>query len=362
MADIQTYLEQFDDKIRLKRLKENKELIEKRDIILNKLRERFELMREGEDDEEGMDIPFFAFINQGSYEMGTGIHPAEGQDYDIDVGLTFNAAKADYPNPVTLKALVADALEDHTDLGTEVRKSCVTIKYKRDGEQAFHVDLAVYTYDDPKSATKRLYIAKGKVGSGDKDRYWEESDPEGLALWVEQRFKDREQEQFLRVIRALKRWKTEKFKTDGQNAPSGIGLTVAAGQWFQPNIITSDAFAARRKPDDLTAMRGFVAKLVNAFHHVGSKQDGTPLYRLEVKVPVAPWKDIFVKMTDGQMTTFRDRLIQLRDQLDKVMQQPDPVDACKLMRDQFGPEFPIPDKSSTGSKASPAIISAATSA
>lgn len=362
MADIQTYIEQFDGRIRLKRLKENKELSEKRDIVLSKLRKRFELMRAGEDGEEGLDIPFFAFINQGSYEMGTGIHPADGQDYDIDVGLTFNAATTDYPNPVALKSLVAEALKDHTELGTEVRRSCVTIRYKRDGEQAFHVDLAVYTYDDPERATKRLYIAKGKFGASEEDRSWEESDPKGLALWVEQRFKDREQEQFLRVIRALKRWKTEKFKTDGQNAPSGIGLTVAAGQWFQPHILTQDAFAAKRKPDDLTAMRDFVAKLVSAFHQVGSKQDGTPLYRLEVKVPVAPGKDIFVKMTEGQMTTFRDRLIQLRDQLDKVMQQPDPVDACKLMREQFGPEFPVPDKSSTGQKASPAITTAATSA
>jgi hypothetical protein len=358
MADIQTQIEAFDDNIRLTRLKENKELIQKRDIILGKLRARFDQMR----DENEEEIPTFSFINQGSYEMGTGIHPAEGQDYDIDVGLKFNCAKADYPNPVDLKALVAKALKDHTDLGTEVRRSCVTIKYTRDGEQAFHVDLAVYAYDDPESATRRLFIAKGKLGSGEKDRIWEQSDPEGLTQWVEQRFTDdREQEQFLRVIRALKRWKTEKFKTDGQNAPSGIGLTVAAGQWFRPQIHRDD-FAARTKSDDRKAMRAFVDMLVRAFHPVGSKQDGTTLYRLTVQVPVAPWADIFMKMTDGQMTTFHDRLVQLRDQLDKVAQEPDPVEACKLMRKEFGPEFPVPQKSNTGQGGGKAITTVATSA
>ncbi|MHA7630200.1 nucleotidyltransferase domain-containing protein [Corallococcus sp. M7] len=340
MADVQKQFEQFDDAIRLTRLKENKELIQKRDIILGKLRKAFAQLRE-----EGETVPSFEFINQGSYEMGTGIHPAEGQDYDIDVGLKFNCAKDDYPNPVDLKELVAKALKDHTELGTEIRRSCVTVKYTRDGEQAFHVDLAVYAYDDPESETKRLFIAKGKLGAGEEDRSWEESDPEGLILWVEQRFTGMAQDQFLRIIRALKRWKTEKFKTDGQNAPSGIGLTVAAGQWFQPRV-KQDAFAARTRCDDLEALRGFVATLVSKFQVVGTKQGGAPVYRLSVAVPVAPGTDIFTKMTDGQMTTFRERLLQLEEKLDDATRDPDPVTACQTLRDAFGPKFPVPDKSS----------------
>ncbi|RKH72578.1 nucleotidyltransferase domain-containing protein [Corallococcus aberystwythensis] len=356
MADIQKQFEQFDDAIRLTRLKENKELIQKRDIILGKLRKAFAQLRE-----ESEAVPTFEFHNQGSYEMGTGIHPAEGQDYDIDVGLKFNCAKEDRPNPVKLKELVAKALQDHTELGTEIRRSCVTVKYTRDGEQAFHVDLAVYSYDDPESETKRLFIAKGKSGADEKSRSWEESDPDGLILWVEQRFTGMEQDQFLRIIRVLKRWKTEKFKTEGQNAPSGIGLTVAAGQWFQPHV-KHDAFAARSRCDDLEALRGFVTTLASKFQVVGRKQDGALLYRLSVPVPVAPGTDIFTKMTDGQMTTFRERLLQLQEKLDKATRDPDPITACQLLRGEFGPKFPVPDKPSTASSGGRAAVGGGISA
>ncbi|RKH97813.1 nucleotidyltransferase [Corallococcus sp. AB030] len=145
MAKIQTQIEQFDSNIRLKRFDENKMLREKRDAILNRLREKFAALRK-----EGKEIPSFDTFNQGSYQMGTGIQPADG-DYDIDVGVRFNCASTKYPNPVTLKITVADALEGHTEIGTDIRRSCVTVYYKLNGEQAYHVDLAVYTYDNPES-------------------------------------------------------------------------------------------------------------------------------------------------------------------------------------------------------------------
>ncbi|OJT23603.1 hypothetical protein BO221_16510 [Archangium sp. Cb G35] len=357
MADVQTQIVQFDEKIRLSWNNEEKTLREKRKIILERLRAQFDAMREA-----GAKIPSFSDFNQGSYKMDTGIHPAKG-DYDIDVGLQFNCARSEYPNPVTLKGLVADALEGHTHLGTEIKLSCVTVKYMVDGVQAYHVDLAIYTYEDPRSATKRLFLAKGKRGSGEDDRWWEESDPQGLINWVEGRFQDPDQEkQFLRVIRCLKRWKSEKFKTDGNNAPSGIGLTVAAGQWFRPQVYR-DAFAATTTFDDLKAMKALVDVMISRFVQIGWKQeDGSALYRLSVPVPVAPGTDIFERMTDGQMTTFRKHLLQLQDRLDEVTNEPDPVRACQLMRKDFGDDFPIPEKNVTGQIGGRAIASRGVSA
>ncbi|NVI98865.1 nucleotidyltransferase [Myxococcus sp. AM009] len=358
MAIIQSQLIQFDDKIRLRRFDENKELREKRDIILGKLRGRFEALRK----EEKLDVPTFEHFNQGSYEMGTGIHPEKG-DYDIDVGLAFNCAKTKYLNPVDLKILVDDALEGHALLGSEVRRSCVTVRYQKEGELAFHVDLAIYTYDNPDSPTRRMFIAKGKRGSGENDRHWEESEPRKLTDWVAGRFVDEEQQrQFLRVIRALKRWKTKKFATDGQNAPSGIGLTVAAGQWFKPQVTVDPFKSTTTTIDDLKAMRNLVDTMVSHFTPTSTKADGSTLYRLAVTLPVAPGTDIFTKMTEGQMTTFRERLTQLRDCLDQVKNEVDIVEACKRMQDQFGDEFPVPEKDSTGRKAGPAIVSSAVSA
>lgn len=350
MADIQNQFIEFDKNIRLSLQTEEKTLSEKREIILGKLRDKFEEMRA-----ESRKVPTFTDFNQGSYQMDTGIRPADG-DYDIDVGLRFNCATADYPNPVDLKVLVADVLEDHTVLGTEIKKSCVTVKYKVDGKQAFHVDLAIYAYDNSQSDTRSLFLAKGQRGSDEKHRWWEPSDPKGLMDWVESRFQNEERAQFLRVIRALKRWKTEKFKTDGQNAPSGIGLTVAAGQWFQPQV-HRDAYERRTYADDLPAMRAFVDSMVNHFQWVGSKEDGSSLHRLSVNVPVAPRLDIFDRMTPGQMTTFRERLIQLRDRLDKVRNEPDTVRACQLMRQDFGEEFPVPDPKDTARSGLKAMVS-----
>ncbi|MCY1077818.1 nucleotidyltransferase domain-containing protein [Archangium lansingense] len=349
MANIQKQFVQFDETIRLKRFGENKMLREKRDAILDRLRAQKQ-------------IPSFDHINQGSYEMGTGIQPAEGNEYDIDVGLRFNRAKSEYPNPVDLKVLVEDALKNHTDLGARIRRSCVTVYYKLGGEQGYHVDLAIYTYDNPQSSSRRLFLAKGLRDADEQKRWWEESDPQGLGDWVEKRFSDGDkQEQFLRIIRALKRWKTEKFKTDGNNAPSGIGLTVAAGQWFQPQV-THDTFAHTTHCDDLKAMRLFVDVLLTRFTQVDWKQDGSPLYRLTVPVPVAPHKDIFEKMTTGQLTTFRERLVQLQEGLDKAAREPDPVVACELMSKHFGDKFPVPDKTHTGQRGGPAIATSGVSA
>jgi hypothetical protein len=356
MADIQKQFVQFDESIRLKRFDENGLLREKRDIILDKLRAKFADLRK-----EGTEVPRFDPFNQGSYQMGTGIHPAKG-DYDIDVGLRFECAKNEYPNPVDLKVLVADALEGHTELGTDIRRSCVTVYYKLDGEQIYHVDLAVYAYDNPESSARKLFLAKGFRDADAQNRRWEESDPQGLHQWIEQRFQDSNDElQFLRIIRALKRWKTEKFKMDGSNSPSGIGLTVAAGQWFTP-CVKRDGLTKSATFNDLEAMQRFVSALVSQFQQVGSKPDGSLLYRLRVPVPVAPWEDIFKKMTDGQMTTFRDRLDQLRDLLNRVAKEVDPVDACRLMKKEFCDDFPVPDKSDTGQSRSKAIASGGISA
>jgi len=357
MANIQKQLEQFDESIRLKRFDENKTLREKRDAILNRLRDRFEALRK-----EGKKIPTFSTFNQGSYQMATGIHPADG-DYDIDVGVSFNCSKDAYPNPVDLKILVADALENHTDLGTKIRRSCVTVYYKLNGEQAYHVDLAIYAFDNPESSAPRLFLARGKRNSDADKHGWEVSDPRGLMSWVENRFSNGDHEiQFLRVIRALKRWKTEKFKTDGNNAPSGIGLTIAASSWFSPKVVR-DTFAGKTTFDDLGAMRALVSTMVAGFQLNGSKEDGSPLYRLAVPLPVPPGKDIFDRMTVGQMTTFRERLMQLEERLAEVTKEVDPVVACELMRKDFGEEFPVPDKSGTGQRGGgPAIASVGVSA
>ena len=109
MADAQKQFEAFHDAIKLKRFDENQILREKRDIVLNKMKTRLKALFE----EKGEPVPTFQVFDQGSYKMGTGNIPLDG-DYDIDVGVSFNVSKDDYPNPVVVKEWVYDALSGHT--------------------------------------------------------------------------------------------------------------------------------------------------------------------------------------------------------------------------------------------------------
>ena len=85
MANVQRYMEQFHDAIKLGRFDENATLREKRDRVLQRLDSGLKKLFA----DRGEDPPHYDPSNQGSYEMGTGVKP-RGGDFDIDVGLHFN--------------------------------------------------------------------------------------------------------------------------------------------------------------------------------------------------------------------------------------------------------------------------------
>lgn len=112
---VQSEFKKFNDKIRAD-FETKKELSEKRDILLDKLRNNSE-------------IPSFKELNQGSYAMCTGIEPESDGEYDIDVALRFYANKSDY-DPIELKNKICKILKNHTHYGAEIKKPCVTVTYK----------------------------------------------------------------------------------------------------------------------------------------------------------------------------------------------------------------------------------------
>jgi predicted nucleotidyltransferase len=225
MADVQRHLEDFHDAIRL--TDENETLREKRDAVLRKLDSG--LVKIFEDREE--DSPTYTTINRGSYAMHTGVVPLEG-DYDIDVGVIFDVCKDDYPDPVEVKLWVYDALDGYTG-NVDIKQPCVTVQYQINEEPVYHVDLAVYGYDS--SSSESLYLARGKPYSRSENKIWEPAAPKELLSLIREYSSDpADRRQFRRVIRYLKRWKDLTFPSDGNGAPIGIGITVAAHRWFQP--------------------------------------------------------------------------------------------------------------------------------
>lgn len=346
MANVQKYFEEFHKSIKLSDTDENEELREKRDIILNRLKNNIT-----------SDAPKYESFNQGSYAMGTGIKPIDGE-YDIDVGIRFDLSKDDYPDPVDVKIWVYDAVKDHTS-NVSMKRSCVTVTYMKDGEPEFHVDLAIYS---AKNQDEKLYLAKGKLNSDDSNKIWEVSDPLRLINMIRDRYEDADdRKQFRRVIRYLKRWKNEKFSSDGNAAPPGIGLTVAAYYYFSVSK-RYDFESGKYKYDDLNAVKNLVQNMIDKFQPEYRAEDNKWIERLHINLPTEPNNDLFEKMTDNQMAGFKSKLEDLKSALEDAQNEADVHEACKILKSVFGDDFPVPPKDETGQKKSQAFISTSTSA
>jgi hypothetical protein len=337
MANVQKQFEEFNEEIKLRRFSENATLIEKRDRVLDTLKDGIKRLRE-----EGESIPTYRTFNQGSYEIGVGTKPLDG-DYDIDVGVAFELARGDY-DPVDVKTWVLKAVDGHTER-VELRNSCVTVFYQAKGEALYHVDLAIYA--DEAHNDQKLYIARGRTGSSEENKSWASSDPQGLTDLINTKFSGDGAHQFRRVIRALKRWKDERFSNSGHAAPRGIALAVAAYHWFEPVTVDVDG---KKKPDDLQAMRSLVGAMLNNF----SK-------RLTVKCPADPYDDLCRRMSDLQMDDFKEKLDSLLVALREAADDVDPHTACKTLAKQFGDCFPIPAQKETAKQQGRAITSSGSS-
>ena len=351
MAIVQKQFNEFDDTIRLGRFEEEKRLREKRDVIRKKLRDRLPNVFEAHDE----NCPEFYCRNQGSYELGTGVKPLDS-DYDIDQGLYFKVSTTDYPDPVVLKKRVHEALEGHTD-SVRIRRPCVTVQYRQGDEPLYHVDLAVYS-DGSENGDGKSRLATGKENSGEEFRTWEVSDPQGLVDKIHDRFSGNDRAQFRRCVRYLKRWRDENFDSDGNAAPIGIGLTVAAYDDLSP--VYSDAVAGI--PDDLTALRNLIRDVLGRFTPQWDLEQEKTIKRLTVTLPVELYNDLFERMTSRQMEDFEKKLERLLEVLDYAIEEVDPHDACKELRRVFGDDFPVPDKPDTAKRHSAAIVSTSGSA
>ena len=330
---LQNYFEKFNKKIKMD-YEENSELANKRDILIKKLR-------------ANDDLPSFESFNQGSYAMFTGVEPLD-KDYDIDVGLRFNVNKDDY-KPLELKEKVYEILKNHTDYGAEIKQPCVTVTYKKNGDVGYHVDLVVYSYEDKDDKESQLYLARGKKNSKDENKKWEESDPIALKDIIMDKWNGDSRAQYRRVIRYLKRWKNYVFSSDGNNEPPGIGITLLAYEKFEPQKY--DWVECKYIYDDLEALinvvDGIKSKFIPETYSVERKE---VLYRIKLELPVKPNTDVFLKMTDIQMTNFKKKIEKISDDLNAVKEETEIVEQCKMLQKIFGEDFEVPPKEDTAKK------------
>jgi len=342
MADCRAQFNEFHDNIKLK--EENEVLKDKRDVIIDRLNEKLK-----EQTSYG-----FSVFTQGSYAMYTGIKPLD-DDYDIDVGLYFEMSKEDV-DPIVAKNWVLNALKDHTN-NVKIKKPCVTVTY----EAGYHVDVTVYAANN---FDGKVYLAKGKPTSNKEDKYWDESNPKDLIKTIkEYSYNEKDRKQFRRVIRYLKRWKDNKF-TSVNGKPTGIALTSCVYHWLEIQKET-DLFDGNTIYKDLDAMINIVSNMISKFVNEYVSVDGEFKFmpRLRVNLPVEPRPELFEKMTAKQMETFKEKLEKLLTVLEEAKEKTDPTEASEILQKQFGDDFPVPTKSSTGKKAmSAAVITSSESA
>lgn len=315
MTLLQSEFNKFNTAIRLGWTEEQAILRDKRDAVLDRIRAR-------------IDGPAFNPFNQGSYELGTGVKPVDG-DYDIDVGLTFNTTKEEWPDPVTLKQRVLSALSGYN---VELRRPCVTVQYQHHNEPQYHLDLNIYV---PAPGDTMLYLAVGKTGDAGNLKEWRYTDPLALSAAVDAKFTGDDRDQFRRVVRYLKRWKDLAFPREGNAAPKGIGLTAAALQWF--GIAKQrDPVSNRVHYQDLVALSTLVSAM---------RSNTAP--RLVIKLPVSPYDDLFRRMNDEQMGVFRAKLDALDEGLRGALSDPDDGSTSRTLRKFLGDEFPEVSSSAT---------------
>lgn len=317
MAKLHDHFLAFHNAIKLDDLDENATLREKRDTLIKNLKNNWPA-----------DAPeILRTFNQGSYAMGTGMVPLDG-DYDIDVGIEFDGHPDDV-DPVNLKKQVRQALS-HPKRTIDIRRSCVTVSYIKGEETQYHVDLALYV----KGSDGKLNLAKGKENSGKEFCFWEIADPEELCSLIIKKHKDDDRAQFRRAIRYLKRWRDKQFDHDGVIS---IALTVAAYHWFSPYKSLSGEY------DDLEGLlrllNTMLGNWMQCFH------ESVLATRLKVTLPVVPNRDLLGEMTEKQMDDFKEKLTELRDALKEAKAEPEERVACKALAKFFGDDFPIPEDS-----------------
>ena len=325
MANVQTYFNKFDDVIR-RSYDDSSILREKRDLLLNDLRDGLRRYTQN----YKIRIPRFEHFNQGSYAMGTGVAPLSGEDYDIDVGLNFHLSKEDYSS-VEVKKWVYEALQSGNRT-VVYKRPCVRVQYHRAGEELYHVDLAVYSGSNS-NWDNRTYLAKGFPGSEPENRIWEVAEPKRLIETFQQKFQYQgDQNQFRRVIRFLKRWKDYKFSANGNERPTGIAITACAMNWFQRGTRYNPS-DGKSYYDDLTALKDLAQSIIYQSTWTG---------RINVKLPVPPYNDLFEKMRDRHMENVKRKFEVLRDTLTLVELTVETLTSCQLLQGVFGDDFPTP--------------------
>lgn len=289
---------------------ETDELREKRDIIVDKIRNSLK--------NSGKPVP--ELLNQGSYIYGVGVKPIGGTEYDIDVGLVFPIKSSDY-DAKTVRKWVYDAIATHTN-NVEDRGPCIRVHYAA----GYHVDLVIYSKYKDNDSVENYQLAF-------KNNIWRPSEPKKLKEFILDRrkpFVDTKDssgaDQLQRVTRYLKRWNDNFIPGDSDDKPFGLATLLLVIE-----KLSAPCVDLKSNPNDLEALIDIVLKTKNTYG------------RIIIYKPTPEFEDVFSKLNDDAIGDFKNRLESLYSTLVSVRDKSD-YDAAQSLQKQFGYDFSIPDK------------------
>lgn len=287
--------------------------------------------------EEG--YPVKEVFNQGSYSNNTSIIPMQDEDYDIDRGIVIDGSNAP-EDPRKCKKILRDLLESRNLKEPKIKKPCVTAQYYESGKEKFHIDYPIYKKD----SNNKYFLAIGKEHSGENERCWEEVEIKEFIKYLDGKdiSDNPKRDQYKRLVRYMKKWRNHVFTGTERKHIYSVGLAVMTKEELKNSI------SYEGEINDLKALHETVSSILKTYFI----PDGlNSKYKVKVKLPKLPKRDIFEKHGTGIGTTFHDKLNELKKNLESVMKEESIKKQCELLRENvFGEEFPIAEEKTKNKK------------
>lgn len=219
MIDLNPYLEEYNDKVKLDSSREGV-LRTSRDSIKDTIIKYFKDNNKKEP----------TFKGQGSFKMKTTINPKDTNDeYDVDYGVYIRSEdiihagseqnQSEWKSPTTVHNWVYEAVKNKTSQLPENKNKCVRVKYAP-GETtySYHIDLPIYV-----ECNNKYYLAVKN------DNEWVESDPTEITDWFRNEINTKT-EQLRVIVRFLKSW--SKLQSWNCKKPTGLIITILCANEF----------------------------------------------------------------------------------------------------------------------------------
>lgn len=244
-----------------------------------------------------------AIYSQGSFRIGTTVHPIGSDEFDVDAVLEL--AFDGEVSPHDIIQLVAERLKAHDTYRpmVEILKRCVRLNYAR----RFHMDILPARHDITRGGTNVLVPDR-------ELRTWLPSNPKGYAAWFELRaepagtrkasleptppYLTANQKRTLQLlVQLLKRWRSLAFQDDPESEPRSIVLTTLIGAIYSGEESLSAAFtqAVQRIQHEVGISKGplIVCNPVNSGEILSEKwledPDSYTLFRTRLNGLATTW-------------------------------------------------------------------------